>query len=89
MSLADAMALASKVKGLRDSLPGLKADVVEAQRVSGDAGERVALLAARDVKEGQVGERDANHAQVLGATKPVHLACRCMVAVQLPVGMHA
>lgn len=59
LTMADALAKAAAIKELRDSLPGLKAELVEAQRMAGDVGERVALLAGRDIKDGQVRWRAA------------------------------
>eukprot|EP00198_Chlamydomonas_reinhardtii_P007563 XP_001696900.1 rubisco small subunit N-methyltransferase [Chlamydomonas reinhardtii] len=48
--MAQALALADRFKGLKE-LPGLKADACGVQRMTGDVGERVAIVAARDVRD--------------------------------------
>lgn len=51
--MAQALALADRFKGLKE-LPGLKADACGVQRMTGDVGERVAIVAARDVRDKEV-----------------------------------
>ncbi|GFR43931.1 hypothetical protein Agub_g5069, partial [Astrephomene gubernaculifera] len=54
LSIADALALADRIRQLKETLPGLRADSVGAQRMPGDVGERVALVAARDIQDREV-----------------------------------
>ncbi|KAG2498938.1 hypothetical protein HYH03_003128 [Edaphochlamys debaryana] len=51
LSIADALALVDRTRALKESLPGLKADAVGVQRLPGDVGERVALVAGRDIRD--------------------------------------
>ncbi len=53
--MGDALALVERARQLKDTLPGLKAEAVGVQRATGVAGERVMLVAARDIREGEVG----------------------------------
>ncbi|GIL70833.1 hypothetical protein Vretimale_3919 [Volvox reticuliferus] len=54
LTMSDALALAERIRQLKDSLPGLKSDSVGVQRMPGDVGERVAFVAARDIREREV-----------------------------------
>lgn len=53
--MGDALAVVERARQLKDTLPGLKAEAVGVQRATGVVGERVMLVAARDIREGEVG----------------------------------
>jgi hypothetical protein len=55
LTMQAALALAEKARSLKDVLPGLNADAVGVQRMTSDVGERVSLVAARDVRDKEVG----------------------------------
>ncbi|KXZ52752.1 hypothetical protein GPECTOR_8g143 [Gonium pectorale] len=54
LSIAQSLAIVDRARQLKESLPGLKADAVGVQRITGDVGERVALVAGRDIRDKEV-----------------------------------
>lgn len=67
LTMSDALALADRIRQLKDSLPGLKAESVGVQRMPGDGSERVGLLAARDIRDREVGPTSVKHVDIITA----------------------